>query len=98
MVEVELKAVVADPEATRKQLEIAGAKLTYEGRLLDRRYDLELRELADPDVVRRVRRYESRGSTRTYLDWKDPTATKGAYKVREDISTQVADLAATEQT
>jgi predicted adenylyl cyclase CyaB len=97
MVEVELKAVVADPEATRKQLEIAGAKLTYEGRLLDRRYDLESRELADRDVVLRVRRYESSGSTRTYLDWKGPTATQGGYKVREEISTQVDDFVATEQ-
>lgn len=97
MLEVELKAVVVDPAATRKQLEKAGAKLTYEGRLLDRRYDIESRELADRDVVLRVRRYESSESTRTYLDWKGPTATQNGYKVRDEISTQVDDFVATEQ-
>ena len=97
MLEVELKAVVVDPDATRKQLEKAGAKLTYEGRLLDRRYDIESRELADRDVVLRVRRYESSESTRTYLDWKGPTATQNGYKVREEISTPVDDFVATEQ-
>ncbi len=96
MLEVELKAVVVDPAATRKQLESAGAKLTYEGRLLDRRYDIESRELADRDEVLRVRRYESSGSTRTYLDWKGPTETQGGYKTREEISTQVDDFIATE--
>jgi predicted adenylyl cyclase CyaB len=97
MLEVELKAVVVDLAAARKQLETAGAKLTYEGRLLDRRYDIESRELADRDVVLRVRRYESGESTRTYLDWKGPTATQNGYKVREEISTQVDDFVATEQ-
>ena len=97
MLEVEIKAVVVDPDATRKQLEKAGAKLTYEGRLLDRRYDIESRELADRDVVLRVRRYESSESTRTYLDWKGPTATQNGYKVREEISTPVDDFVATEQ-
>lgn len=97
MLEVELKAVVVDPAATRKQLESAGAKLTYQGRLLDRRYDIESRELADRDVVLRVRRYESSESTRTYLDWKGPTATQNGYKVRDEISTQVDDFVATEQ-
>jgi predicted adenylyl cyclase CyaB len=97
MLEVELKAVVVDPAAARKQLEKAGAKLTYEGRLLDRRYDIESRELADRDVVLRVRRYESSESTSTYLDWKGPTATQNGYKVREEISTPVGDFVATEQ-
>jgi predicted adenylyl cyclase CyaB len=96
MLEVELKAVVVDPAATRKRLESAGAKLAYEGRLLDRRYDIESRELADRDEVLRVRRYESGGSTRTYLDWKGPTEAQGGYKIREEISTQVDDFIATE--
>ncbi|HXL85794.1 MAG TPA: CYTH domain-containing protein, partial [Gemmatimonadaceae bacterium] len=83
MLEVELKAVVNDLAATRKKVEEAGAKLTYEGRLLDRRYDIDSRELADRDEVLRVRRYESSGSTKTYFDWKGPTQTEGAYKIRE---------------
>jgi predicted adenylyl cyclase CyaB len=97
MLEVELKAVVIDPAATRKQLEKAGANLTYEGRLVDRRYDIESRELADRDEVLRVRRYETRGSVKTFLDWKGRTETQGAYKIREEISTLVDDFAAMEQ-
>jgi predicted adenylyl cyclase CyaB len=97
MLEVELKAVVIDPAATRKQLEKAGAKLTYEGRLVDRRYDIESRELADRDEVLRVRRYERAGSAKTFLDWKGRTETQGAYKIREEISTLVDNFAAIEQ-
>jgi len=97
MLEVELKAVVIDPAGTRKQLEKAGAKLTYEGRLVDRRYDIESRELADRDEVLRVRRYESGGSAKTFLDWKGRTETQGAYKIREEISTLVDNFAAIEQ-
>jgi len=96
MLEVELKAVVADLAATRKRIEKAGARLTYEGRLVDRRYDMESRELADHDEVLRVRRYESGGSAKTYLDWKGRTETQGPYKMREEISTLVDDFAATE--
>jgi predicted adenylyl cyclase CyaB len=95
MLEVELKAVVADLAATRKRIENAGARLTYEGRLVDRRYDIESRELADRDEVLRVRRYESAGSAKTYLDWKGRTETQGPYKIREEISTLVEDFAAT---
>ena len=97
MREVELKAVCGDLAARRNQLEQAGAKLSYEGRLVDRRYDIESRELADRDEVLRVRRYESSGSTRTYLDWKGSTETEGAYKIREEISTLVDDFAALEE-
>jgi predicted adenylyl cyclase CyaB len=97
MLEVELKAVVIDPAGTRKQLELAGAKLTYEGRLVDRRYDIESRELADRDEVLRVRRYEKSGSAKTFLDWKGRTETQGAYKIREEISTLVDNFAAIEQ-
>jgi predicted adenylyl cyclase CyaB len=97
MLEVELKAVITDLAETRKRAEKAGARLTYEGRLVDRRYDIESRELADRDEVLRVRRYESGGSAKTYLDWKGRTETQGPYKIREEISTLVDDFAATEQ-
>src|ERR1700730_13636651 len=96
MLEVELKAVVSDLDATRRRLEREGARLTYEGRLVDRRYDIESRELADRDEVLRVRCYESGGSTKTYLDWKGRTETQGPYKIREEISTLVDDFAAIE--
>jgi predicted adenylyl cyclase CyaB len=96
MLEVELKAVVVDLAAARKQVEKAGALLVYEGRLVDRRYDIESRELADRDEVLRVRRYESGGAAKTYLDWKGRTETQGRYKIREEVSTLVDDFAAVE--
>jgi len=97
MREVELKAVVDDIAARRKNLEKAGAKLTFEGRLLDQRYDIESRELASRDEVLRVRRYETATSSTAYLDWKGATEMQGAYKIREEISTRVDDAAALEQ-
>jgi len=96
MREVELKAVCDDLAARREQLEKAGAKLSYEGRLVDKRYDIESRELANRDEVLRVRRYEGGGSTKTYLDWKGPTETQDVYKIREEISTSVDDFVALE--
>lgn len=96
MLEVELKAVVDDLAARRLQLEKAGAKLVYEGKLSDKRYDIESGELADRDEVLRVRRYGARDSERTYLDWKGPTETHDAYKIREEVSTLVHDFASLE--
>ena len=92
MFEVELKAVVDDLEARRKRMDDAGAELTFEGRLADRRYDLPSRDLAQRDEVLRVRSYESPASVRTHIDWKGPTDSAGAYKVREEISTVVNDF------
>jgi predicted adenylyl cyclase CyaB len=97
MREVELKAVVDDLAATRKRLENAGAKLSFEGKLSDRRYDVESREITQRDEVLRVRRYEAPGSSKTYLDWKGPTEIQDVYKVREEVSTLVADPEALEQ-
>ena len=65
MREVELKAVVDDVERRRKLLEGVGATLSFEGRLRDRRFDVEARALAGRDEVLRVRRYESRSGTQT---------------------------------
>ena len=97
MREVELKAVVDDLALRRRNIENAGAKLTYEGMLLDRRYDHASGDLARRDEVLRVRRYESDQPTRTYLDWKGATEIRDVYKTREEISTQVDDFAAIEQ-
>ena len=97
MREVELKAVVDDLSATRKLLEQAGAKLTFEGKLSDRRYDVESRELAQRDEVLRVRRYQGMGSSKTYFDWKGPTETQDVYKIREELSTVVEDFEALDQ-
>jgi adenylate cyclase class 2 len=97
MREVELKAVCDDLATRRKKIEQSGATLTFEGRLVDRRYDIESRELTDRDEVLRVRRYESAASTKTYLDWKGSTETTGTYKIREEISTLVENASALEQ-
>jgi predicted adenylyl cyclase CyaB len=94
--EVEVKAVCDDLPARRQRVEKAGARLVYEGRLVDRRYDIESRELADRDEVLRVRRYESGAPIRTYLDWKGRTGTQGPYKIREELSTLVEDFTAIE--
>jgi predicted adenylyl cyclase CyaB len=97
MREVELKAVVDDLAATRKRLENAGAKLSFEGKLSDRRYDVESREITARDEVLRVRRYKSAGSSKTYLDWKGPVEIQDVYKIREEISTLVPDFESLEQ-
>src|SRR3954463_3364887 len=96
MREVELKAVVDDVASRRQQVERAGAKLTFEGNLTDKRYDVESRELSARDEVLRVRRYANEESTKTYLDWKGPTENRDVYKVREELSTLVDDSGALE--
>jgi predicted adenylyl cyclase CyaB len=97
MREFELKAVVDDLDGARRQLEKAGATLSFAGRMSDRRYDVESRELAGRDEVLRVRRYQSSGSSKTYLDWKGPTEIQDVYKVREEISTLVEDFDSLDQ-
>jgi predicted adenylyl cyclase CyaB len=97
MREVELKAVVTDLTICRARLEKTGARLTYEGRLSDRRYDIESRELASRDEVLRVRHYGGRGAGKTYLDWKGPTEIRDLYKVRDEVSTLVDDFVSLEQ-
>ena len=97
MREVELKAVVDDLTAARKMLEQAGAKLAFEGRLSDRRYDVESRELAQRDEVLRLRRYQGTGASKTYFDWKGPTETQDVYEIREEVSTLVDDFEALDQ-
>ncbi|HEU4748559.1 MAG TPA: class IV adenylate cyclase [Gemmatimonadaceae bacterium] len=92
MFEVELKAVVDDLDLRRQRMDAAGAELTFEGRLSDKRYDLPSRALAQRDEVLRVRRYETTDSVQAHVDWKGPTDSAGAYKVREEISTVVADF------
>ncbi len=93
MREVELKAMVADPEAARNALRAAGATLTYAGRLEDRRYDRPDRALRLRDQVLRLRIYRGH-EVRAHLDWKGPSSYEGGYKVREEHSTPVVDAAA----
>ena len=91
MREVELKAVVDDLDARRKQVERAGGKQTFVGRLIDRRYDSALNELMSRDHVLRLRVYERDGKKEGHLDWKGETRYEDGYKVRDEISTSVGD-------
>jgi predicted adenylyl cyclase CyaB len=92
MREVELKAIVDDLAARRKKIETAGGTLSFEGKISDRRYDFTSGELSGRDEVLRTRTYQSRSSTRTYMDWKGPTEMQGGYKIREEITAPVEDL------
>lgn len=89
--EVELKAIVEDPALARATLEAAGAKLVFEGRLEDRRYDSSARALAAMDHVVRLRVYRDASGARGSLDWKGPTRLEGGYKVREELSAGISD-------
>jgi adenylate cyclase class 2 len=91
MIEVELKCVVDDAARRRAAIEAAGATLTYEGRLADRRYDTPERALAARDHVLRVREYGRAGERRAELDWKGPTRYETGYKVREELDVPVTE-------
>jgi len=90
VIEVELKAVVADLDSTRRRIEGAGAALRVAGRLEDRRYDRGDRALAGQDHVLRLRTYRADREPRASVDWKGPTSFEGGYKQREELSTPVA--------
>jgi len=91
MREVELKSVVDDIYARRAAVERAGGTLEYEGRLMDRRYGDASGLLLLHDQVLRLRVYEDASGKRGSLDWKGPTRYEDGYKVRDEISTAVAD-------
>jgi predicted adenylyl cyclase CyaB len=97
MREVELKAVVDDLAERRKKIEAAGAALSFEGKISDRRYDFASRELSVRDEVLRTRRYLSAAATRVYLDWKGPTELQDGYKIREETTVPVEDFDALEK-
>jgi adenylate cyclase class IV len=91
MREVELKGIFTDEAAAksaRSALELAGARLEFEGRLEDRRYDTADRALALRDHVLRLRVYRTGGGRveRCSLDFKGPTGYDDGYKVREEQS------------
>lgn len=91
MHEVELKSVAPDPDATIAAMVAAGAVPVFNGRLADRRYDLPDRSLLSRDHVLRLRVYTDAGGARAHLDWKGPTGYADGYKVREEVSTGIAE-------
>jgi predicted adenylyl cyclase CyaB len=92
--EVELKSVVDDVAERRRRLETAGARITFEGRLEDRRYDTTDRRLGATDEVLRLRTYSDVHGDRAALEWKGPTRQERGYKVRDEISANTTEPAA----
>src|SRR5215213_10134644 len=91
MREMELKSVVDDVDQCRKLVEQAGARLEFDGRLVDRRYGDPNGRLVLIDHVLRLRIYETSRGREGHLDWKGPTQYENGYKVREELSTTVGD-------
>ena len=92
MIERELKAIVPDIAAARERIELAGARLTFAGRIEDRRYDRPDCSLAERDHVLRIRVYrDEKGPARSrWLDWKGPSSISDGYKQREELTTEIA--------
>jgi predicted adenylyl cyclase CyaB len=93
--ELELKAVVPDPEAFRRRLRGAGAVPRFTGRMTDVRYD-RAAELAVRDEVLRVRTFHHPdGRAEAIVAWKGPTMrSPDGYKLREEIELPVSGSAA----
>jgi len=93
MLEVELKAVVDDIAARRERLVAAGAEAVFSGKMCDLRYDTRERALAAGDHVLRVRVYEDEKGESAHLDWKGPTLILLGFKAREELTTEITDVA-----
>jgi adenylate cyclase class IV len=83
--EVELKSVVDDERARRRRVESAGARMVFEGRLQDRRFDTSDGRLTAGDELLRLRTYSDSTGARASLEWKGPTRQESGYKVRDEI-------------
>ena len=88
--ELELKAVVPDPEQLRERMHAAGAEPRFAGRMTDVRYDRG-GELTLRDEVLRVRTFRSAdGKVESVAAWKGPTQRSAdGYKLREEIELPV---------
>jgi predicted adenylyl cyclase CyaB len=96
MIELELKAVVTDPEALVGRLRSFGAREEFVGRLIDRRFDYADGSLFARDEVVRVREYRGAdGESQTSLEWKGPESHDAGYKQREEIGVQTGDVETT---
>lgn len=91
MREVELKAVVDSIPARIANVERAGGRLVFRGRLEDCRYDTVDRQLRVRDDVLRLRVYRDERGARAELGWKGPTRYEDGYKVREEVGARSPD-------
>jgi adenylate cyclase class 2 len=94
MREVELKGVIADPDAAIASIRAAGGESVLQGRLSDTRYDTADRALLARDHVLRLRELSGGTGSHASIDWKGPTTYADGYKVREELSSTVGDAAA----
>lgn len=95
MLELELKARVADPDAVDRALTGAGAKLHFAGRMHDLRFDNVAGSLRSGDEVLRVRRWvPDSGAAYEEVGWKGPTHTVAGYKARHEREARLAEGAA----
>lgn len=85
MREVELKAVVDSLEERIANVERAGGRLTFRGRLEDRRFDTPDHAFRMRDEVLRLRVYRDARGARAELNWKGPTRYEDGYKVRDEV-------------
>lgn len=92
--ELELKAVIPDPDALRARLRASGAHARFLGRMSDRRFD-RAGELAARDEVLRVRSFhDADGRIEAILGWKGPMRlSPEGYKQREELELPVASAA-----
>jgi predicted adenylyl cyclase CyaB len=97
MREVELKAVVDSMPTRIANVERAGGRLVFRGRLEDCRYDTVERRLSLRDVVLRLRVYRDEQGARAELGWKGPTEYEDGYKVRDEITATSPDADAMRQ-
>ncbi len=91
MREVELKAVVDSIPRRIANVERAGGRLVFRGRLEDCRYDTVDRQLRLRDDVLRLRVYRDGNGARAELGWKGPTRYEDGYKVRDEIEVRSPD-------
>jgi predicted adenylyl cyclase CyaB len=91
MREVELKAVVDSLPARIANVERAGGRLVFRGRLEDCRYDTVDRQLRLRDDVLRLRVYRDERGARAELGWKGPTRYEDGYKVRDEVGARSPD-------
>jgi predicted adenylyl cyclase CyaB len=91
MREVELKAVVDSLPARIANVERAGGRLVFRGRLEDCRYDTVDRQLRVRDDVLRLRVYRDERGVHAELGWKGPTRYEDGYKVREEVGAKSPD-------
>lgn len=94
MIELELKAVVPDIVDARRRVEQGGARLSFAGRLEDRRYDRRDLSLAERDHVLRLRVYRDAagGVSTASVDWKGPSSINEGYKQREELTSDIGNV------